>query len=296
MKIKRTAGDWSFDVINHLILCLLIVIMLYPMINVVSISLSSPDMINRGAVTIYPRGWNFEGYRYILTQKQFFIGYRNTICYAALGTILMLTFTSLAAYSLAIQDFVLKKAFTIFLSITMFFSGGMIPTYLLIRNLHLLNTLWVMVLPGCVSAYSCFVFRTFFQGLPPDLRESAYIDGANDFRIWYRITIPLSKPLLATYALFSIVGHWNSWFPALLYLKDEARYPVQMFLRKIVVDGTTNSMYQDSKIGALFATGRVHSRNIQMSVIVLTMLPILCIYPFIQKYFVKGVMIGAIKG
>lgn len=296
MKIKKTTGDYVFDILNYTFMCFLIVIMLYPMLNVMAISLSSSAKVTQGAITFYPQELNLEGYKYILKQQQFYIGYRNSIVYAFFSTIFMLTFTSLAAYSLSIRDFVLKKFFTIFLTITMFFGGGLVPTYLLIKNLHLLNTLWVMVIPGCVSAYSVFVFRTFFQGLPADLRESAYIDGANDFYIWYRIILPLSKPLLATYALFTIVGCWNSWFNALLYLKDEARYPIQMFLRKMVVDGSVGSMYQGTEVGALLSSGKVNPRNMQMAVSMLTVLPILCIYPFIQKYFVKGVMIGAIKG
>ena len=296
MKIKRSLGDHVFDVCNTAFMCFLMLIMLYPMLNVLAISLSSSAKVTQGVVTFYPQELNLEGYQYILKQSQFYVGFRNSVIYAFCSTVFTLLFTSLAAYSLAIKEFVLKKFFTIFLTITMFFGGGMVPTYLLLKDLHMLNTLWVIVLPGCVSAYTVFVFRTFFQGLPGDLRESAYIDGANDLYIWFKITIPLSKPLLATYALFTIVGCWNSWFNALLYLQDESRYPIQMFLRKMVVDGSINSMYQGTEIGALLSSGKVNPRNMQMAVIVLTMLPILCIYPFVQKYFVKGVMIGAIKG
>lgn len=296
MKVKKSTGDIVFDTCNILLMIVLMVVMLYPMLNVLAISLSSSSMVSQGAITFYPREINFEGYKYILGQKQLYVGYGNTIIYASVGTLFMLTFTSLAAYSLAIKEFMFKKFFTIFLSITMFFGGGMIPTYLLMKDMKMLNTLWVMVIPGCVSAYSIFVFRTFFQNLPSELRESAFIDGANDFIIWFKITLPLSKPLLATYALFSVVGHWNSWFSALMYLRDESKFPVQMFLRKIVVSGDIGSMYQNSQIGALLNSGMINARNIQMAVIILTMLPILCVYPFVQKYFVKGVMIGAIKG
>ena len=296
MAIKKSTGDRVFDICNILFMCLIMVIMLYPMLNVLAISLSSSAKLTQGVSTFYPQELNFEGYKYILKQGQFYTGFRNSVIYAALSTIFTLLFTSLAAYPLAIKDFVFKKAFTIFLTITMFIGGGMIPTYLLYRDLHMINTIWVMTVPGCVGAYTVFVFRTFFQGLPGDLRESAFIDGANDLYICFKITLPLSKPLLATYALFTIVGSWNSWFNALLYLQDEARYPIQMFLRKMVVDGNISSMYQGTEIAAMLANGAVNPRNMQMAVIILTMFPILCIYPFVQKYFVKGVMIGAIKG
>jgi putative aldouronate transport system permease protein len=178
----------------------------------------------------------------------------------------------------------------------MFFSGGMVPTYLLIKNLGLLNTVWVMIIPGCVSAYNVFIFRTFFQQQPAELRESAFIDGANDFYIWLKIVLPLSKPLFATYGLFHIVGTWNSWFNALLYLTNDKLHPIQMFLRRIVVKVDLRATYGDSLAAQMMMQGRLHPQNIQMAAIVVVMVPILCIYPFIQRYFIKGAMIGAIKG
>lgn len=296
MKIKSSPGDRAFDICNVLFMIFLMVVMVYPLLNVLAISLSSPEMITAGAVTIFPREFNMKGYAYIVKDKQLYQGYLNTILYASVGCVLTLTLSSLAAYTLAVSDFVLKKFFTIFLSITMFFGGGLIPTYLLIKNLKMLNTFWVMVLPGCVGAYTVFVFRSFFQGLPPSLRESAFIDGAHDFKIWYKITLPLSKPILATYALFTIVNHWNSWFSALIYLKDASRYPLQMYLRKMIVDGEVGTTYAGSEVNDLLSMGLVNPKNLQMAVVILTVLPILCVYPFVQKYFVKGVMIGAIKG
>jgi putative aldouronate transport system permease protein len=178
----------------------------------------------------------------------------------------------------------------------MFFSGGLIPTYLIIKSLNGIDKFWVMVIPGCISAYNIIVFRTFFDQQPQELRESAIIDGANDLIIWARIIIPLSKPLLATFALFGIVGHWNSWFPALLYLRDSSKYPLQMLLRKLIIREDLTGGYADDEIAVLVQMGKLNPKNMQMAAIVVTMLPILCIYPFIQKYFVKGVMIGAIKG
>lgn len=294
MKYKQSISSKVFDFFNYLFMVIIIIIMLYPFLHVVAISLSDPKMITRGEVSWYPRGFNIEGYKLILSSSQLWVAYKNTIIYAGLGTFFTLFFTSLMAYPLSIKDFVGRKFLTIYLTITMFFSGGMIPTYLLIRKLNMINTIWVMVIPGCVSAYNVIVFRTFFQGISSELRESAYLDGANDIVILFVIILPLSKALLATFGLFSIVGHWNSWFSALIYLNEESKYPIQMILRKILFVSTAS---EASDMAAMrIAQKAVHSKNIQMATIIVTIAPILCIYPFIQKHFAKGVMIGSLKG
>jgi putative aldouronate transport system permease protein len=282
-----------FDLVNYVAMIVLVIVMVYPLLNVIAISLSHPDYIALGQVNWLPKGFNTKGYEIILKETQLYISYRNTIMYAAVGTVLTLVITSLMAYPLTIAEFKLKKFVTIFLAITMFFGGGMIPTYLLIKDLGLLDSFWVMVLPGCVGAFNAFIFRSFFQGIPPELRESAFIDGANDLTVLFRIYMPLSKALLATFALFSIVGHWNEWFSALLYLKSESMYPLQMFLRSLVVEdsGTAATEIQNMVRGK-----EVNPKNIQMAAIIVTLAPILCIYPFVQKYFVKGAIVGSIKG
>ena len=178
----------------------------------------------------------------------------------------------------------------------MFFNGGLIPTFLLIRNLGMLNTFWVMVIPGAVGAFTVFIFRTFFKALPDELRESAFMDGANDLIVLLRIVLPLSKALLATFALFSIVGHWNSYFSAMIYLRDESRQPLQLFLRKIIVREDELREYMSPEAIDLVTRGVLHPKNVQMAAIVVTMIPILMVYPFIQKYFTKGVLVGAVKG
>jgi len=291
---KESLSSRIFDVFNTLFMIFIIVIMLYPFLHVIALSLSETSEIMKGNVNIIPRGFNVEGYKLILTSPQLWIAYKNTIIYAVLGTFITLLFTSLMAYPLAINDFVAKKFITVYLTITMFFSGGLIPTFLLIRNLGLINTIWVMVLPGCVSAYNVVVFRTFFQGISPELRESAYLDGANDFIILFAIILPLSKALLATFGLFSMVGHWNSWFDALIYLNEEKKYPIQMILRKILF--VSNASAANDAAQVMIESRLVHPKNIQMAVIVVTIAPIMCVYPFLQKYFVQGVMIGSIKG
>lgn len=296
MKYRKTLGSVSFDIANHAFMILLMVVMLYPLLNVLAISLSSKAFIDAGEVTWLPKGFNISGYQYMLRDSELLHSYGWTIAYALGGTALTLTFTSLIAYPLAQPGFVFKKFLTAFLSVTMFISGGLIPTFILLKQMHLFNTYWVMVLPGCVSAYNTFVFRSFFQGIPGSLRESAYVDGASDVRIWWQIILPLSKPLLATFFLFTMVGHWNSWFTALLYLTDKNRYPLQMVLRRLVVSEEMGSMYGDSAASVFATSFGMHTKNAQMAAVVLALVPILVIYPFIQKYFAKGVMIGAIKG
>ena len=295
--MKKLKHVQPFDVFNYLFMFLLMVIMIYPFLNVLSTSLSTPSAINAGMVTFFPRGFNLVGYKYIIEDGRIFIGYRNTILYAGVGTILTLTLTSLAAYALTRKQLVGRKFFNIYWAITMFFGGGTVPTYLIVKDLGLLDTFTVMVIPGCVGAYTLFVFRSFMYSLPNDVMEAAYIDGAGEWRVWRSVVLPLSKPLLATYALFTIVGHWNSWYSALLYLKDTSRHPLQLFLRKIIVqEDMSNTYATTSTTGILVSTGQMVKENAQMAAVVLTIAPIMAIYPYIQKYFVKGVMIGSLKG
>lgn len=298
MKIKtrtRSVGSFCFDVANYIFLILFSLLMLYPMVNIVAISLSDKVAVDKGLVSWLPIGFNLSGYEYMLSYEPLIRSYGMTIAYALGGTIITLCLTSLIAYPLSIPNFVLKKHITLYLSITMFFGGGMVPTYLILQKLKMLNTYWVMVLPGCVSAYNTFVFRSFFQGIPSALRESAYMDGAEEITIWWNIILPLSLPLLATYFLFTMVGHWNSWFNALLYLNDEWRYPLQMILRRLVVEDNLTQVYKYDA-AAFSGPKAMHTKNAQMAAVVIAMVPILMVYPFLQKHFAKGVMVGAIKG
>jgi len=298
MRTRIRDGSKTFDVINCIFISFICCIMLYPILRVVAISLSEPKYIVAGQVGIIPRGFNILGYKIILSNPELWNAYKNTILYTAVGTFLTLLVTSLTAFPLSINDFMFKKSITIYLAITMFFSGGLIPTYIMIVKMGGLNSFWVMVLPMCLSAYNTFIFRSFFQNIPAEIRESALIDGANDLRILFVIILPLSKALLATFALFSAVSHWNSWFQALIYLQDMKKHPVQMILRRIVVDERTDLIGGggETEIGDLIATQLLTPRNLQMAAVVVVMLPILCVYPFVQRHFVKGVMIGSIKG
>jgi putative aldouronate transport system permease protein len=299
-RIQTSLGDKLFDSINNIIMIAIIVVVIYPVINVIAISFSNAYHIGKADVTLYPKGFTVEAYRYILKDAQVWIGYRNSIFYAFASTFVSLLFTSMFAYPLAIKGFIGKKFFTVFLTITMFFSGGLIPTYLLMRNINLLDNPLSLILPGCVGAYNVFVFRTFFQNIPGELIESAKIDGAHDFIILFRIIIPLSKPLLATFGLFGIVGSWNSWFNAFIYLQSQELYPVQLVLREyLYVLDVTNVQARAVMGGTSINPNllqQIAPKGVRMAMVVVTMFPIMLIYPYFQKYFVKGVMIGAIKG
>jgi putative aldouronate transport system permease protein len=297
-KIRRAIGSHVFDFCNTIFMVLLGVIMLYPFLSVIAMSFSSDASLLAGKVSFYPIGFNINAYKMVLKDPLVLIAYRNTIVYAAGSCVLMLIVTSLAAYPLTFDEFKGKKLITLLYTITMFFGGGLIPTYLWIRQLHLLNTIWVMIIPGCVGAYNVFVFRTFFKGIDKGLREAAYIDGASDVAVLFRIILPLSQALLATFALFSIVGTWNSWFNALIYLSDERKYPLQLVLRRYLFNPLTEATGStiDAAMRAMMAELYVNPKAVRMALIIIAMLPITLIYPFLQKYFVKGITLGAIKG
>lgn len=296
---RESFGSKLFDVINVAFITILIVIFVYPVLNVIAISFSNYENIVKGNITFFPKGFTLTSYTYVLKDPYVYIGYLNTIIYAAVYTLIMLTLTSLIAYPLSKKDYVGAKFTTVYLTITMFFSGGLIPTYLIMRDLHLIDTIWAMVIPGTVSAYNCLVFRTFFKSIPNELSESAYLDGASDFRILLQIILPLSKPLLATFALFGIVGVWNSWFNALIYLNDQKKYPLQLLLRNYLFVIDNNTLQQKAGMSSSanpLMTRQIDPEGIRMAMVVITMFPIMMVYPFFQKYFMKGVMIGAIKG
>jgi putative aldouronate transport system permease protein len=294
----RTWGSVLFNVVNHAFLVVMSVVWLYPMARVIALSLSDPTAILLGEVDWYPKRPTLKGYSYILSYRLLWRAYANTVLYAGVGTFVTLTLTSMIAYSLSIKTFVLRKFLTVYLAITMFFSGGLIPTFLLIKTLGGMDTFWVMVIPGSVAAFTVIVFRTFFQNHPESLRESAYIDGANDIAILFRIILPMSTALLATFALFTIVGHWNRWFEALIYLTDPERHPLQMILRRLVVlEDTLHHLFdaEDPRILAMME-GVIHPKNIQFAAVVIVLVPIVIMFPYAQRYFMRGLIVGSLKG
>ena len=288
----ESRGDRVFQIIVNTILVIVLIIILYPLIFVLSASFSDPLYILQGKVNLLPKGFTLDSYDRILNYHSIWSGYKNTIIYVTVGTLINLVMTTCGAYPLSRRDFYGRNVITALLVFTMFFSGGMIPTYLVVKTLGLTNTMWAMVLPSAVSVYNLIIMRTFFQSIPYDLQESAVVDGASDFQILTRIILPLSKPILAVMTLFYAVSHWNSFFDALIYLTDRSLYPLQLILREILIqsDVGTESLDDDAIQQAMTIEG------MKYAVILVANLPVLCLYPFLQKYFVKGVMIGSLKG
>ena len=292
-KNKIHIGSRAFDVFLVIFMLLLSIVFLYPFLNVLATSLSSNKMITMGQVTFYPREMMFEGYRMLLKDENIFGAYWNTIVIAVGTAVFSLTLTPLLAYTMMIREFVFRKPLAIFLLVTMFFSGGTVPTYLLIQNLGLYDSWWALILPNAVSAYNVFVYRSFYQGISTELREAARIDGAGELTILTRIYVPLAKALYATFGLMAVVGVWNSYYEALLYIKEPGRQPIQMLLRKIVFTQNTANM---TNAQVMISNGDLNPLNVQYACIIATIGPILLVYPFIQKYFAQGMQVGAVKG
>lgn len=290
-KKPQSAASRAFDIVNYMILALIGFIMFYPMFYVFIVSISSSVYINQGAVTFWPKGINFEAYKIVFANEQIWVGYKNTIFYTLAGTAINLVCTAMCAYPLSRRDFYGRGPLTIFVTVTMFVSGGMIPLYLVISQLKLLNTMWAIVLPPAISTYNMIIMRTSFQSIPDSLVESAYLDGANDIQILAKIVLPLSKPIMATMTLFYAVSHWNSFFPAMLYLNEQKKYPVQVIMRDIVIQGDFSQQGGD-----ISSSINVVATNYKYAVIIISVVPILLVYPLLQKHFTKGVMVGAVKG
>jgi putative aldouronate transport system permease protein len=271
-------------------------LMLYPFLFVIAASLSDSSVVARGMVGIIPRGFNVRAYEEVFKYQNIWSGYRNTVLYTVCGTVVNLVLTVCGAYPLSRKQFYGRRVFTFFIAVTMFFSGGLIPTYLVMRSYKLLNTFWVMILPGAISTWNMIIMRTFFQGLPVELEEAAIIDGCNDLGVLMRVVLPLSTASIMTIGMFYAVGHWNAWFNAFIYLKDFDRYPLQLWLRMIVLQNQLNDITNMQSGAVDMGAENLISDTIKYAVIVVAAAPILCVYPFIQKYFVKGAVVGSLKG
>ncbi|MCJ8012350.1 carbohydrate ABC transporter permease [Paenibacillus sp. KQZ6P-2] len=293
--LLESRGDRIFNVSIYIILSLVTVIVLYPLIFVLSASFSDPQTVLRGEMLLWPKGFNLNSYAKIFQNHDILIGYSNTILYTLIGTLINLVMTIIGAYPLSRKDFVGRNAIMALFVFTMFFGGGLIPTYLLIKDLGMLNSFWVMVIPNAVSIWNIIIMRTFFQqSIPYELQEAATIDGCSNIKILTRIILPLSMPIIAVMILFYAVAHWNAFFSALLYLSDKNKFPLQLILREILIQGQTNDMVKMSTESAIKQQREVE--GIKYAVLVVANIPVLILYPFLQRYFVKGVMIGAIKG
>ncbi len=293
MNIKRSFGERLFDNSNVIFLVLLSVFTLYPFLYVLIASLSDPAwLVKARGLIFYPKGLTLEAYKMVFANPSTMLGYMNTLFYVILGTSLNILMTSLGAYALSRQNVMLKNPIMFGIVFTMFFNGGLIPTFLLVNDLGMLDTRWALIFPTAMSAYNLIIMRTAFMGVPVSLEESARLDGANDFTILFKVIIPLSMPVIAVMILFYGVGHWNSWFNAMIYLRTRDLFPLQLILREILIQNSTDSMMTGVGGGDKMPVGE----TIKYATIIVATVPILCLYPFLQKYFVKGVMIGAIKG
>ena len=290
---ERDISDRIFHIAVLVLSILCFIVILYPLWFVVIASISNSDMVNRGEVVFWPKDIRFYGFQQIFQDARILTGYRNTLLYVVGGTLLNMIVTMPAAYALSRPDFKARNKVMLYFVFTMYFSGGMIPRYLFLKNyLGMGDHLGSLIIPGAISAYNMIIMRTAFSSIPDDLEEAARIDGANDFVILFQIVLPLSMATVAVMILFYGVGHWNAWFDAMIFLRTRGLYPLQLILREILVNNSTDSM----TAGAVMEDVEQLSDNLKYATIIVATLPILCVYPIIQRHFVKGVMIGAVKG
>ena len=296
---QQSATDKFFDISLFIILTIILIIVAYPLYFIIISSISDPKAVASGMVTFLPVGINFAGYREVFKNSLVVSGFINAIVYTACGVCVNLVVTIPTAYALSRSKFGGKTIVTWFYMITMFISGGMIPTYLVVKNLHMLDTMWSLILPGALSVYNMIVARTFFQSnLPEELWEAASVDGCTQTKFFFKVALPLSKSIIAIMVLYYGVGHWNSYFSALLYLKDDAKFPLQLVLRSILIQNQAALAQQVTSVSAQVAleAQRQLGELMKYSLIIISSIPVMIMYPFVQKYFVKGVMIGSVKG
>ncbi|WP_148409895.1 carbohydrate ABC transporter permease [Murimonas intestini] len=290
MKIKPSKGYRTFQVVNTILMILVIIITLYPFVYLVAQSFSSDVAVSSGRVTVFPIDFSLETYKYILRDNSFFKFYGNTIFYSVVGTAISVFGTAILAYPLSKSKLRLNKFFTPFVVFTMYFTGGMIPNYILVTQwLGLADSIWAVVLPGAISTFNLLLMKSFFTGLPEELEEAAAMDGMGVYGIFVKIILPLSKPILATMTLFYLVGMWNEWFGPFLYLESRDKWPIALWVRQLVEGANQVDIGSTAEASSVQAT-------LKSATMVLTSLPIICVYPFVQKYFVQGMTMGAVKG
>lgn len=291
---KKSRGDKAFDIALIIIGLLIMVVIAYPLYFVIIASFSQPEAVLGGKLRFLPIGFNVESYKMVLSERKVWVGYRNTLLYTVLGTCINLVLTTLAAYALSRKDMPWRTPLTFVISFTMLFGGGMIPVYMVVRGLHLTDTLWAMVIPNAIATYNLLVMKNYFQSsIPEELQEAAAIDGCSHFKTLIKVVLPLSTPILAVIVLFYAVGHWNAFFNAVIYLRNQELFPLQIVLRDILlqnsleaVGGDLTGMYEKVMRG----------ETMKYALIIVASAPVIIMYPFVQKYFVKGIMVGAIKG
>ncbi|MEC0266761.1 carbohydrate ABC transporter permease [Paenibacillus anseongense] len=293
MNLRRSKAEAIFGFFNICFLLFLALITLYPFLYVTMASLSNPSSLaSHSGLLLWPLGFNVDGYISVFKNPNIITGYTNTLIYVVVGTSINVVITSIGAYVLSRKGVMLRDSIMMMIVFTMFFSGGLIPNYLLVKSLGMFDTMWALILPGAISTYNLIIMRTSFAAIPDSLEESARIDGANDLTILFRIVMPLSQAVIAVMILFYAVAHWNSWFSAMIYLRDRDAYPLQLFLREILINSSTDSMITSSGGSDKEAVSEI----IKYCTIIIATLPIIAVYPFLQKYFTKGVLVGAVKG
>lgn len=294
----RGTDDKVFDAIALIVCLLILLVVVYPLWYVVICSFSDPNAVTGGQVVFWPVGWTLEGYHTILDYNPIWIGYRNTLMYALAGTAFNLVLTLPCAYALARPDFKGRNLFMMLFTFTMFFNGGTIPTYMTMKNLGTLNTIWAMILPGAVNVMNLIIARTYFaNSVPYEIQEAAMIDGCSNTKMFLRIVMPLAMPMIAVIMLYYLVTHWNVYFRALLYISDPNKYPLQLYLRNILLFDQMLDMMEGDAEALEAMTRRLQLRaSIKYGIVVVSSLPVLILYPLLQKYFAKGVMVGAVKG
>lgn len=292
---KPTASDKVFQVLNTIFLIFIVAIVLYPLVFVLSASISEPEHLLKGEIWLFPKNITFDSYLRVFKNDAILHGYANTIKYTLVGTTLNLLMTIAAAYPLSRRDFYGRGIITAMMVFTMFFSGGLIPRFLLVRDLGLYNSMWALILPGAVSVWNITIMRTFFQSsVPYEIQEAAMIDGCSNIGILTRVVLPLSMPIIAVMVMFYSVGHWNAYFNALIYLTDRAKYPLQVILREILIQENMGDMASFIDEGII--RQMMLAEGLKYAVVVVANLPVLMIYPLIQKHFAKGMLIGGLKG
>ena len=293
-KLRRTLNsDAVFDVVVNVIGGIIVLIVLIPLIFVLAASFSDPDLVIRGKVLLLPKGFTTKAYVMVFENEDIWRGFINSCFYTAAGTAISVVLTILAAYPLSRKNFAGRGIFMMLILFTMLFSGGLVPGYLNVKNLGLINSIWSMILPTAVSTYYMIIMKNYFVSLPESLEEAARIDGANSFVILAKIIIPISMPFVATFVLFYAVERWNEWYNAMLYTNKKDLQPLQIYLREVLISLSSQLASQAQVM--MGKTQKVLASTVQMACIVVTMVPILCVYPFVQKHFVKGVMVGGIK-
>ena len=290
MKIKMSRGYQVFRVVNTIVMILVVFVTLYPFVWLVAQSFSSDAAVAAGQVTFLPVDFTTATYKYLLRDNRFFRYYGNTIIYSVVGTFISVVGTALLAYPLSKPELRLNKFFTPFVVFTMYFAGGLIPNYILVTQwLHLGDTVWAIVLPGAISTFNLLLMKSFFAGLPGELEEAAAMDGMGVYGIFVKIIIPLSKPIIATMCLFYLVGMWNEWFGLFLYLNQDSMKPISLWVRQLVEGANSVDTSSSAEASSVQAT-------LKSATMVLTSAPIICVYPFVQRYFVQGMTMGAVKG